>query len=42
MVREVSPDRWYVNSGDWVYHKSYVTLEEGRPPRLAEWEATPS
>ena len=42
MVREVSPDRWYVNSGDWVYHKSYVSLEEGQPPRLAEWEATPS
>ena len=42
MVREVSPDRWYVNSGDWVCHKSYVTLEQGRPPRLEEWEATPS
>lgn len=37
MVREVAPGRWYVNSGDWVFHKSYVTLIEGSPPRLSEW-----
>jgi UDP-2,3-diacylglucosamine hydrolase len=41
-VREVAPGRWYVNSGDWVYHKSYLTLEEGSPPRLAEWSPTGS
>lgn len=38
IVREVAPGRWYVNSGDWVNHRSYLTLEEGRPPRLAEWK----
>lgn len=37
MVREVAPGRWYVNSGDWVFHQSYVTLQEGEPPRLADW-----
>jgi UDP-2,3-diacylglucosamine hydrolase len=36
-IREVSKGQWYVNSGDWVLHRSYVTLEVGRPPRLTEW-----
>lgn len=38
IVREVAPGRWYVNSGDWVYHQSYLTLREGEPPRLIEWD----
>ena len=38
-VREVSPGRWYVNSGDWVRHRSYVVLRQGDAPRLSEWEA---
>ena len=42
IVREVTPDRWYVNSGDWVNHRSYLTLEEGRPPRLEEWDVSAS
>jgi UDP-2,3-diacylglucosamine hydrolase len=37
IAREVERDRWYVNSGDWVYHRSYVTLETGRDPRIVEW-----
>jgi len=37
MVREVAPGRWYVNSGDWVFHQSYVTLHEGEPPILTDW-----
>ena len=37
LLREPEPGRWYVNSGDWVFHQSYVILEEGRPPRLADW-----
>jgi len=37
MIREAAPGRWYVNSGDWVYHQSYVTLREGEPPRLDDW-----
>lgn len=38
LVREVEPGRWYVNSGDWVQHRSYVSLEEDAPPRLRAWE----
>jgi hypothetical protein len=36
----VAPGRWYVNSGDWVFHKSFVTLSEGEPPLLSQWGAT--
>lgn len=39
LLREVGKDRWYVNAGDWVNHQSYLVLEEGRPPELADWEA---
>ena len=41
LVREVEPGRWYVNSGDWVHHTSYVVLEAGRPPDLREWPMEP-
>ena len=37
ILREVTPGRWYVNSGDWVFHQSYVTLREGTPPRVDDW-----
>lgn len=37
MVREVEADRWYVNSGDWVFHQTYVTLRNGQPPRIDDW-----
>jgi len=36
VVREVAPGRWYVNSGDWVFHQSYLTLREGEPPRICD------
>ena len=38
-AREVEPGRWYVNSGDWVFRRTYVVLEEGQAPRLTEWGA---
>jgi UDP-2,3-diacylglucosamine pyrophosphatase LpxH len=34
---EVEVDRWYVNTGDWVFHRTFVVLEEGAPPRMEEW-----
>jgi len=34
---EVEPGRWYVNSGDWVDHRTYLTLERGAEPILSEW-----
>lgn len=37
MVREPVPGRWYVNSGDWVFHQTYVTLSPGEPPRIDDW-----
>jgi UDP-2,3-diacylglucosamine hydrolase len=40
LAREVAPGRWYVNSGDWVFHKSFVTLREGASPLLSQWGAT--
>jgi UDP-2,3-diacylglucosamine hydrolase len=36
-LKEVARGQWYVNSGDWVIHRSYVVLEAGREPRLVEW-----
>ena len=38
LLREVRAGQWYVNTGDWVVHRSYVVLERGRPPRLLEWD----
>ncbi len=37
LVREAEPGRWYVNSGDWVFHQSYVILAAGEPPQLMDW-----
>lgn len=38
VVREVAPGRFYVNTGDWVAHRSYVTIGASRVPELHEWE----
>ncbi|SVA42304.1 uncharacterized protein METZ01_LOCUS95158, partial [marine metagenome] len=38
LLREVRPGQWYANCGDWVINKSYLSLQEGRPPRLIEWD----
>lgn len=37
MIREPEPDRWYVNSGDWVFRQNWVTLKAGEPPRIDDW-----
>ena len=37
MLREVGQGRWYVNSGDWVFHQTWVTLSPGEPPRIDDW-----
>ena len=36
-LKEVEPGRYYLNSGDWVAHRSYAVLPSGDPPRLLEW-----
>ena len=40
VLTEVGRDRWYVNAGDWVQHKSYLVLAEGEAPRLLAWEVS--
>jgi UDP-2,3-diacylglucosamine hydrolase len=37
LLRQAAPGRWYANSGDWVKHRSYLTLAAGRDPVLTEW-----
>ncbi|MDH3270384.1 MAG: UDP-2,3-diacylglucosamine diphosphatase [Gemmatimonadota bacterium] len=37
MSKEVGSGRWYVNSGDWVFHQSYVVLAPGVAPQLLDW-----
>ncbi len=37
LVREVFPGRFHVNSGDWVVHRSYVTITDSGAPVLHEW-----
>lgn len=41
LIQEVAPGRCYVNSGDWVYHRSYVKLVEGEAPVLHYWKGSP-
>ena len=35
---EPHPDRWILNSGDWVYRRTYVVLSKGEPPRILDWD----
>jgi UDP-2,3-diacylglucosamine hydrolase len=39
-ICEAGAGRYYVNSGDWVHHRSYVILEEKCAPRLERWGST--
>jgi UDP-2,3-diacylglucosamine hydrolase len=34
----VEGGRYYVNSGDWLTHATYVELRSGEAPRLEEWK----
>lgn len=38
VVEERSPGRFYVNSGDWVIHRSYVTIDQTGVPVLHDWQ----
>ena len=35
---QVDSGQWYINTGDWVYHRSYAVLEKGQQPKLVEWK----
>ncbi len=36
---EVAPGRFYLNSGDWLRHNSFLVLAPERSPLLAAWDA---
>ncbi|MQA89111.1 MAG: UDP-2,3-diacylglucosamine diphosphatase [Gemmatimonas sp.] len=38
VVEEVRPGRYYVNTGDWINHFTYLVLARGCPPELRVWE----
>ena len=38
LVHEAAPNRFYVNLGDWVSHRSYLALRRGERPSLEKWE----
>ena len=39
MVHEAGPNRFYVNLGDWVNHRSYLVLRDGERPSLDTWNS---
>jgi UDP-2,3-diacylglucosamine hydrolase len=39
VLQEHGENRWYINSGDWLTHFSYVIVPQGGPPQLQRWPA---
>ena len=37
-VTEVQPGRYYINTGDWINHQTYLVLERDRVPQLNSWK----
>jgi UDP-2,3-diacylglucosamine hydrolase len=37
LLHEHAPGRWYLNSGDWITHWTYITVS-GAGPRLRYWD----
>lgn len=35
---ELEGGRFYVNTGDWIYHRSYAVLAPDESPRVERWE----
>jgi hypothetical protein len=31
------PGRFYLNAGDWIRHRTYLTIEAGAGARLRVW-----
>jgi hypothetical protein len=34
---EMQPGRYYINSGDWITHRTYVTIDDIGMPRMLEY-----
>ena len=41
LLEEAAPGRYYVNTGDWINHFTYLVLAPEGPPELKVWEAAP-
>jgi UDP-2,3-diacylglucosamine hydrolase len=37
ILQEVEPNRFYLNSGDWIVHRSYAILSRDEAPALFKW-----
>jgi hypothetical protein len=35
---EVAPGKFYINSGDWIKHRTYVTIDGDGRPSMLEFE----
>ncbi|MBI4543973.1 MAG: UDP-2,3-diacylglucosamine diphosphatase [Gemmatimonadetes bacterium] len=40
-LREVQPGRYYLNPGDWVRHRSYITVSAEGRPEVHDWGGAP-
>jgi UDP-2,3-diacylglucosamine hydrolase len=40
VVEEVQPGRFYINTGDWINHFTYLILPPAGPPELLRWEGS--
>tara|TARA_Y100000590_G_scaffold465153_1_gene636614 strand:- start:1313 stop:2056 length:744 start_codon:yes stop_codon:yes gene_type:complete len=38
IIEEIGSERYYVNVGDWVNHRSYLVLQKDEKPTLKEWK----
>lgn len=41
-MKQIRPGGYYINSGDWVRHRTYVTIADGGAPELHDWAAQSS
>ena len=37
LIMEVAPQQVYINSGDWVKHRTYATISAEGVAELQEW-----
>ncbi|MEX2584140.1 MAG: UDP-2,3-diacylglucosamine diphosphatase [Gemmatimonadota bacterium] len=37
-IEEITPGRYYVNTGDWINHYTYLVLNRGESPELRIWK----
>ncbi len=37
-IEQMGTDRYYINTGDWLYHQSFAILKYGQKPCLYSWK----